>query len=55
MLPVFLWDDVAYVNYNTSGRVSSAHEYGRDVYSNTLDLLFFQWNVMWRNCLLCTR
>ena len=36
MLPLFSWDDVAYVIYDTAGRVSVASEYGRHVYANGL-------------------
>ena len=40
IFPVFSWDDVAYVIYETSGRVTSASEYGRDMYANALEKVF---------------
>ena len=37
ILPVYSWDYVAYVMYNTNGLIVSASEYGYDVYTNSLE------------------
>ena len=43
--PVCSWEDTAYVIYDTAGRVSSAYEYGRDVYAKAL-YFFVEYNVV---------
>ena len=37
MLPVFLWDNVAYIIYKIDGYISSDSEYGHDIYANTIE------------------
>ena len=40
MLPFCSWDDVAYVIYKTSGRITSVSKYEDDVYAHAIDLFW---------------
>ena len=46
MSPVCSWDDVGYIIYETAGLITSASEYGRDVYANVLYTPPIKYNVM---------